>query len=95
MEQYGRTIARFGSEFGLLLQAPLAEIAAWSPLLGEAISRMRSGRVVRQPGYDGEFGKIRVFAEGELERLAGRGSDIGTEKARRGRPKKSADVTPL
>jgi len=31
--------------------------------------------VIRRPGYDGEFGMIRVFAEGELERPAGRSRD--------------------
>ncbi|MFA7061557.1 MAG: endonuclease Q family protein [Pedobacter sp.] len=67
MRQYAMTIACFGSEFNLLLHTPLEEISQQAPLLGEAISRMRSGRVIRQPGYDGEFGVIRVFAEGELD----------------------------
>jgi PHP family Zn ribbon phosphoesterase len=49
MEQYGRTIARFGSEFDLLLHTPLDEIRQASPILGEAVERMRSGRVIR-PG---------------------------------------------
>ena len=38
---------------------------------------MRSGRVIRKPGYDGEYGVIRVFEEGELARLAGQGSLFG------------------
>ena len=77
MEQYGRTIARFGSEFDLLLHTPLDEIRQASPILGEAVERMRSGRVIRKPGYDGEYGVIRVFEEGELARLAGQGSLFG------------------
>jgi len=71
MELYSRVISRFGSEFGLLLYAPLEEIRAASPLLGEAVERMRSGRVIRTPGCDGQYGVIRVFEEGELARLAG------------------------
>jgi PHP family Zn ribbon phosphoesterase len=73
MLQYSRVIARFGSEFNLLLQAPLDEIDHASPLLAEAVSRMRSGRVMRQPGYDGEFGVIRLFGGHERERLGWRG----------------------
>jgi DNA helicase II / ATP-dependent DNA helicase PcrA len=77
MELYGRTIARFGSEFGLLLHTPPDEIRQASPILGEAVERMRSRRVIRKPGFDGEFGVIRVFEEGEIERLAGQGSLFG------------------
>ena len=35
----------------------------------EAIERMRQGRAFRQPGFDGEYGVIRLFADGELARL--------------------------
>lgn len=69
--EYGRCVARFGSEFALLLSTPVEEIRRESPLLGEAVERMRGGRVLRRPGYDGEYGTIRLFADGELERLAG------------------------
>ena len=41
------------------------------PLLGEAVSRMRHGNIVISPGYDGEFGKVRMFEAGEKERLLG------------------------
>ncbi|MDD2583135.1 MAG: DNA helicase II, partial [Desulfuromonadaceae bacterium] len=65
MEQYRRCIARFGSEFNLLLHTPLDEIRHENSLLGEALARMRSGRVIRKPGFDGEYGVIRVFEKGE------------------------------
>ena len=72
LRNYGRLISMFGSEFNLSLNVPLTDIsAAGSPLLAKAIERVRQGRVIRQPGYDGEFGVIRVFAEDELSRLAG------------------------
>ncbi len=69
LEVYAQIIARFGSELHLLLYVPLDDISRQLPLLGEAIGRIRSGRVIRHPGYDGEFGVIRVFEEGELVRL--------------------------
>jgi PHP family Zn ribbon phosphoesterase len=69
MAQYRQCIARFGSEFNLLLHAPLDEISHEAPVLGEALARMRSGKVIRKPGFDGEYGVIRVFEEGELARL--------------------------
>ena len=73
MRQYSRIIAHFGSEFTLMLQTPLDEIEHAAPLLAEAIGRIREGRVVRYPGFDGEFGVIRIFEEHEQERLGGRG----------------------
>ena len=88
LREYGRTIGRFGSEFNLLLKSPLEEIRSQSLLLGEAVERIRSGRVIRQPGYDGEFGVIKVFQEGELATLSGQGSLFGDEPTRRVRRKK-------
>jgi uncharacterized protein (TIGR00375 family) len=72
LRQYAQIIARFGSEFNLLLRTDLDEITRAAPLLAEAISRVRSGRVIRAPGYDGQFGVIRVFEDHERPSL-GRG----------------------
>jgi DNA helicase-2/ATP-dependent DNA helicase PcrA len=92
LREYGRTISRFDSEFELLLRTPLDEIRRYSELLGEAISRIRNGQVIRRPGYDGEFGVITVFEIGGLlgrpppvdgERRPGDlGGRVGTEKER-------------
>ena len=74
MAAYGRTLGRFGSELTLQLDTPLEEIGLASPLLAEAVRRIRSGLVFRSPGYDGVYGTVRVFALGELSRL---GLDAG------------------
>src|SRR4029453_13960430 len=36
------------------------------PLLAEAVARVRRGAVIREAGYDGEYGIIRVFTPDEL-----------------------------
>jgi PHP family Zn ribbon phosphoesterase len=66
---YQCLINRFGSELNLLLTASIEEISDVSPLLGEAIRRMRHGAVERVSGYDGEYGSITVFSAGEQLRL--------------------------
>jgi DNA helicase II / ATP-dependent DNA helicase PcrA len=72
VEGYGRLINTFGSEFDLLLNTPVDEIKARGcTLLAEAIERVRANRVIRRPGYDGEFGVITVFSEGERAGLCG------------------------
>ncbi|MDD2337176.1 MAG: endonuclease Q family protein [Geobacteraceae bacterium] len=80
---YGLVINHFGSEFGLLLHASTEEIREISPLLAKAILRMREGQVIRQGGYDGEFGTIRLFEEDELQRLHDSFGPFLGEKPRR------------
>ncbi|MDG4476023.1 UvrD-helicase domain-containing protein [Thiovibrio frasassiensis] len=93
MALYSRVIARFGSEFNLLLNTPGEEINLMSPVLGEAVARIRTGKVIRTPGYDGEFGVIRVFAKGEREELAGQINLFTGKKAKHPAAKK--ERTPL
>jgi len=97
MEGYVRLINSFGSEFGLLLDTPVEEIRAQGfSLLATAIERVRAGRVIRQAGYDGEFGVITVFSEGERARLCGQGSLFGTPaKSTKNAPRTRQRLDPL
>jgi uncharacterized protein (TIGR00375 family) len=76
LAQYSRCISRFGSEFNLLLHTPLDEIRHESPLLAEALKRMREGRVIRKAGFDGEYGVIRVFTDDELAQIISQGNSL-------------------
>jgi DNA helicase-2/ATP-dependent DNA helicase PcrA len=59
---YEALIALLGPELPLLEFADSEALkSAGLPRLPEAIERMRGGRVVREPGYDGEFGTVRLF----------------------------------
>jgi DNA helicase-2/ATP-dependent DNA helicase PcrA len=65
-QQYDELLARVGPELFILERAPLEDVAhAGSSRLAEALRRMRAGRVLRTAGYDGQYGAIRLFAEGE------------------------------
>jgi len=67
---YDQAIAKLGAELSILQEVPVEDIAhAGSSLLAEAITRLRAGQVIRDPGYDGEYGVIRLFEESELKRL--------------------------
>jgi len=64
---YDALTAALGSELHILEYADLADARRiGSSLLAEALDRMRRGRVIREAGYDGEYGVIRVFKPGEL-----------------------------
>ncbi|HUJ89304.1 MAG TPA: endonuclease Q family protein [Syntrophorhabdales bacterium] len=74
-DEYMNLLVRVGNEFKVLMDEPLAEIArAASPLVAEAIARMRSGKVHIKPGYDGEFGQIKIFETAERKEIKGQGT---------------------
>ncbi|MCP4689688.1 MAG: UvrD-helicase domain-containing protein, partial [Desulfobacterales bacterium] len=67
---YDALIHKLGPEFQILHALDEARLdQAGVPLLGEAIRRVRRGEVHLNPGYDGEFGTIRIFNDEERERL--------------------------
>ncbi len=81
---YVRLIQQYGSEIALLLTTATETIARESsPQLAEAIERVRSGRVIRTAGYDGEYGVIRVFSEQERRALGGQRNLFGEVTAAR------------
>lgn len=85
LAEYAKIISIFGSDFNLLLNTEIKEInERYSPLLGEAIQRMRACKVIKKSGFDGEFGVIRVFEDGEIETLSKEfGLDYGKKKSKR------------
>ena len=61
--EYFKLLVGLGAELNILREIPLDDITKiGGERLAEGIGRMRRGEVVAQPGYDGEFGVIRVFA---------------------------------
>ncbi len=64
--EYEKMINKFGSELAILQDIPTDEISKQSTLLGEAITRLRAGKVIKHAGYDGEYGVIRLFEDNKL-----------------------------
>ena len=62
--EYRALVHKFGTEFAVLLEAPAEELRRAAPAkVAEGILRMREGRVAIEPGYDGEYGTVRIFGE--------------------------------
>lgn len=62
--EYDRLVAWYGSELAILLERTEKELAEQTPdRIVEGILNVRRGAVQITPGYDGEYGKIELFAE--------------------------------
>ncbi|MBN2442490.1 MAG: UvrD-helicase domain-containing protein [Spirochaetales bacterium] len=69
---YSRLLGTYGNEFNFLFNIPIEDIEKESgELFAEAVKRMRSGYINPNPGFDGEYGVINVFEEGELIKYLG------------------------
>ena len=64
-KKYFQLLKSLGSEFEILNNISIKDIEKVDDALGEAIKRMRKGNVIIEQGYDGEYGIIKLFYEGE------------------------------
>ena len=65
-EEYKNIVEKIGSEFAVLVEASKSDLErATTPEVAEGIQRVREGRLRIEPGFDGEYGKVKIFDEGE------------------------------
>jgi len=68
-KQYQMLIQKFSNEFNILLDVPFEELSKFTlPKIAEGIKRVRSGKLIIEPGYDGKYGKVKIFQEEEKKR---------------------------
>ncbi len=68
--EYRAIISNFGSEFNVLLNVPLEELAKHvSPITVEGIKRVREGTLHIEPGYDGTYGIVKIFTDAERKKI--------------------------
>lgn len=69
--EYQNLIKKFGNEFEILLNTSYQNLeAATLSEIAEGIIRVRQGNVQIEPGYDGVFGKIRIFSQEEQREIS-------------------------
>ena len=86
-----------GGELPLLLDADLDEIKSVAgETIALAIRRMRLGEVDKEAGYDGKFGRVRVFKDNEQDMLFSKGlADAPVRKKRTSLGKKKTEAAPV
>lgn len=65
-QEYINLIKQGGSEFEILLDLSFEKLSKISrPEIAEGVKRVREGKIIVEPGYDGEYGKVQIFSEAE------------------------------
>ncbi|HNX10651.1 MAG TPA: endonuclease Q family protein [bacterium] len=65
--EYDRLIGIFGSEINILLYLDLKKFKeAAGELIALGVERVRAGKLIINPGFDGEYGRINIFSEAEV-----------------------------
>ena len=68
--EYENLLERLGSELTVLMDATEGDIkSATVPEVAEGIRRMRAGALHIDPGYDGEYGTVKIFTEAERKSI--------------------------
>ena len=71
LKEYHNLINQFDNEFNVLLNVKEEDLKSQTlPEIAEGIIRVREGRVNIEPGYDGVFGKVRIFQEAEVQKYS-------------------------
>jgi uncharacterized protein (TIGR00375 family) len=66
---YDHVVTRFGSEFDILLKTKISDLEnVAGTKVAEAVSKVRSGDIFIKPGFDGVFGKVKIWKEKEREK---------------------------
>lgn len=70
--QYEQMLGKLGAEFSILREVPLEDIGHCAGnFIEEGIRRLRTGKVERIAGFDGEYGIIQVLKKEEVQNLFG------------------------
>ena len=68
---YAKLCRELESELHVLLHAPIADIEKVGGMkVAQGVTKVRQGNIAIEPGYDGEYGKVAIWEEGEVKQLS-------------------------
>ena len=67
-KQYRQLIKDFGNELFILLDIDLKKLVGVDTRIVEGLRRVREGKLLIEPGFDGRYGKINIFSEDDNDK---------------------------
>jgi len=68
VRMYESLLFSLGTEFKILLETTLPDIERVTGVrVAEAVGKVRAGDIAIEPGYDGVFGKVKIWREENVE----------------------------
>ena len=68
-EKYFSLVRKYGNELKILEEVPIKELENESEILALAIKKMRQKDIYIEPGFDGVFGKVKIFSPKEKPQI--------------------------
>jgi len=67
--EYNNLIKQGGNELNILLNVGLEELAKMAdPAVVEGLKRVREGNLIIKPGFDGQYGEVKIFSSEEKKK---------------------------
>jgi uncharacterized protein (TIGR00375 family) len=69
-KRFDELCLKFGSEINILLKTPIPDlIKICGEKIAEGVGKVRGGDIIIDPGYDGVYGKVKIWNRIEIERV--------------------------
>src|SRR5258708_2828034 len=70
LAKFDEVVQTFGSEINVLIKTPISDIEKqFGERIAQGIGKVRKQDIYVDPGFDGEFGKVKIWNEELIERL--------------------------
>lgn len=75
--KFNELCLEFGSEINILLKTPIQDLAKFAgEKIAQGVVKVRKGDIFIDPGYDGEYGKVKIWSEKPTADVSGAAQEV-------------------